>query len=220
MSNRLSAAFTGFLIKDPEIIESRKENDDRPLAKITLFYTENKAVKDSAGTITSWEETASVAVTAFARGNWANNIVSALRKGDLVTVSGSWHFDQWTDEKTPEQYRVPRTSITVNADDVAVSLKNPAVSVVNSRMVKAAKEQGKPLPAVETRPKTEATTTSKSESLYTTTSNPKTTATSIDPSTPPEGIEPHDNDPWDQAQKKQDSDNGKETPETNANPWA
>ncbi|MCG7241639.1 MULTISPECIES: hypothetical protein [Corynebacterium] len=90
---------------------------------------------------------------------------------------------------------------------------------MNASMVKASKEQGKPLPAVETRPKTEATTTSKSESLYTTTtSDPKTTATSIDPSTPPEGIEPHDNDPWDQAQKEKNSDNGKDEPEKN--PWA
>ncbi|MCG7241638.1 MULTISPECIES: single-stranded DNA-binding protein [Corynebacterium] len=99
MSNRLSAAFTGFLIKDPELITTKKENDDRPLAKVTLFYTENSPVRDQNGNITAWEETASVAVTAFARGNWANNIVNALRKGDLVTVSGSWHFDQWTDEK-------------------------------------------------------------------------------------------------------------------------
>lgn len=35
MSNRLSAAFTGFLIKDPELITTKKENDDRPLAKVT-----------------------------------------------------------------------------------------------------------------------------------------------------------------------------------------
>lgn len=217
MSNRQSGAFTGFLIKDPELIPS-KNPDDRPLAKVTLFYTENKAVRDQNGNVTSWEETASVAVTAFARGNWANNIVSALRKGDLVTVSGAWHFDQWTDEKTPEQYRTPRTSITVNADDVSVSLKNPGVSVVNSAMVKKSKEQGQTLPAVETRPKSEATTTSKSESLYTTTASDPKTATSIDPSTPPEGATPHDNDPWDQAQKSSDSDNGKETSEKN--PWA
>ena len=218
MSNRLSASFTGFLIKDPELIESRKENDDRPLAKVTLFYTENRAVRDQNGNITSWEETASIAVTAFARGNWAQNIVSALRKGDLVTVSGSWHFDQWTDDKVPEQYRTPRTSITVNADDVAVSLKNPGVSVVNAAMVKKSKEQGQPLPSVETRPKSEATTTATSESLYTTTTSDPKTATSIDPSPPTEGIAPHDNDPWDQAQKSADSDNGKETSEKN--PWA
>ena len=216
MSNRQASSFTGFLIKDPELIPS-KSQDDKPLAKVTMFYTESKPVRDQNGNITSWEETASIAVTAFARGNWANNIVSALRKGDLVTVSGSWHFDQWTDEKTPEQYRTPRTSITVNADDVAASLKNPAVSVVNAAMVKKSKEQGKPLPAVETRPKSEATTTSStSESLYTTTSDPKA-ATSIDPSTPPEGSAPHDNDPWEQAQK-QDSDNGKDEPKSN--PWA
>lgn len=216
MSNRQASSFTGFLIKDPELIQP-KNGDDRPLAKVTMFYTENRPVKDSAGTITSWEETASVAVTAFVRGNWANNVVSALRKSDLVTVSGSWHFDQWTDEKVPEKYRTPRTSITVNADDVAVSLKNPAVSVVNSSMVKKSKEQGKPLPAVETRPKSEATTTSTSQSLYTTTtSDPK--ATSIDPSTPPEGSTPHDNDPWEQAQKAEDSDDRKEASEKN--PWA
>lgn len=216
MSNRQASSFTGFLIKDPELIPS-KSQDDKPLAKVTMFYTESKPVRDQNGNITSWEETASIAVTAFARGNWANNIVSALRKGDLVTVSGSWHFDQWTDEKTPEQYRTPRTSITVNADDVAASLKNPAVSVVNAAMVKKSKEQGKPLPAVETRPKSEATTTSStSESLYTTTSDPKA-ATSIDPSTPPEGSAPHDNDPWEQAQE-QDSDNGKDEPKSN--PWA
>lgn len=211
MSNRKSSSFTGFLIKDPELVQT-KNGDDRPLAKVTFFYTENRPVKDSAGTITSWEETASVAITAFARGHWAQNVVNALRKGDLVTVSGSWHFDQWTDEKVPEQYRTARTSITVNADDISVSLKNPAVSVVNASMVKSAKEQGKPMPAVETRPKSEATTTATSESLYTTTSDPKDTATSIDPSTP------HDNNPWDQAQKEQDSDDRKETSESN--PWA
>lgn len=216
MSNRQASSFTGFLIKDPELV--RTENgDDRPLAKVTFFYTENRPVKDSAGTITSWKETASVAITAFARGHWAQNVVNALRKGDLVTVSGSWHFDQWTDEKTPEQYRTPRTSITVNADDISVSLKNPAVSVVNASMVKKSKEQGQPLPSVETRPKSEATTTSSAtESLYTTTSDPKA-ATSIDPSTPSEGSAPHDNDPWEQAQK-QDSDNGKDEPKSN--PWA
>jgi len=217
MSNRQSSAFTGFLIKDPELIQP-KNGDDRPLAKVTLFYTETRPVKDTNGTITAWEDTASIAVTAFARGNWANNIVNALRKGDLVTVSGSWHFDQWTDEKVPEQYRTPRTSITVNADDISVSLKNPAVSVVNSSMVKKSKEQRQPLPSVETRPKSEATTTSTSESLYTTTtSDPK--ATSIDPSTPPEGSTPHDNDPWDQAQK-QESDDRKGESESKANPWA
>lgn len=216
MSNRQASSFTGFLIKDPELIKAKSE-DDRPLAKVTMFHTENRPVKDTAGTITSWEETASVAVTAFARGNLANNVVNALRKGDLVTVSGSWHFDQWTDEKVPEQFRTPRTSITVNADDIAASLKNPAVSVVNAAMVKAAKDQGKPLPAVETRPKTSATTTQSSESLYTTTTTSDPKATSIDPSTPPEGIEPHDNDPWDQAQK-QESNDRKETPESN--PWA
>lgn len=218
MSNRQASSFTGFLIKDPELITPKKD-DDRPLAKVTFFYTENRPVKDSAGAITSWEETASVAVTAFARGNWAQNVVSALRKGDLVTVSGSWHFDQWTDEKVPDQYRTPRTSITVNADDISVSLKNPGVSVVNAAMVKASKEQGKPLPAVETRPKSEATTTATSESLYTTTGDPKT-ATSIDPSTPPERSTPHDNDPWDQAQKEQDSSDRKETSEPEKNPWA
>lgn len=143
MSNRQASSFTGFLIKDPELITPKKD-DDRPLAKVTFFYTENRPVKDSAGAITSWEETASVAVTAFARGNWAQNVVSALRKGDLVTVSGSWHFDQWTDEKVRDQYRTPRTSITVNADDISVSLKNPGVSVVNAAMVKASKEQGNP----------------------------------------------------------------------------